>query len=186
MKFLGIVCSPREKGNTALLVQSVLDGAMECGAETEIFLCGNLKINPCRACNRCEKLGRCVQEDDMQHIYNSIPGTDVIIFGTPIYHDHVSAQAKAITDRLYAYEWKDTFPKKVKAIIIITYEWDNPNGYDNVLEWIKGTFKRYYGVETVATLKAFNTSRVSVDKRPDLINEAKMIGNNLASMKGKR
>jgi multimeric flavodoxin WrbA len=181
IKFLGIVCSPRIEGNTARLVESVLDGAKEKGAETRIFLCGNLRINPCRACNKCETVGRCAQEDDMQQIYDSIPGTDVIVFGTPIYHDHVSAQAKAVTDRLYAYEWKDAFPRGMKAVVIITYEWDNPNGYDNVLDWIKATFKRYYGVETFATLKACNTTKVPVAQRSDLIREAKEVGGNLAS-----
>ncbi|MGQ9515132.1 MAG: flavodoxin family protein [Thermoproteota archaeon] len=134
MKFLGIVCSPHSKGNTAHLVKSVLDGASKHGAETEMFTFENLKINPCRVCNRCETLGRCVEEDDMQKIYDALTKTDIMVFGTPIYHDHVSAQAKIITDRLYAYEWKNTFPKEMKAVIIITYEWDNPNGYDNVLE----------------------------------------------------
>lgn len=181
MKFFGIVCSPRVKGNTACLVESVLDGAREKGAEAEIFLCGSMNINPCRACNKCETLDRCAQDDDMQRVYDSIPGTDVIVFGTPIYHDNVSAQAKAIIDRLYAYEWKNAFPKKMKAVVIITYEWDNPNGYDNILEWIEVTFKRYYGVETVATLKACNTTKVPVSQRPDLIREAKKVGNNLAS-----
>ncbi|MBO3804064.1 MAG: flavodoxin family protein [Candidatus Brockarchaeota archaeon] len=180
MKFLGIVCSPRVKGNTALLVEAVLDGARKRGAETDIFYCGSLKINPCLACNKCETLGRCAQGDDMQGIYDSMRGTDVIAFGTPIYHDHVSAQAKAVTDRLYAYEWKDSFPKGAKAVIIITYEWDNPSGYDGVLEWIKGTFERYYGVETVATLKACNTTKMPVARRPDLLREAEDLGSKLA------
>jgi multimeric flavodoxin WrbA len=42
MKFLGIVSSPRRRGNTALLVEEVLFGAKNRGAEVEIFyvLCG--------------------------------------------------------------------------------------------------------------------------------------------------
>lgn len=86
-------------------------------------------------------------------------GTNVLVFGTPIYHDHVAAQAKIFIDRLYAYEWRDSFPKDAKAVVIITYEGDNPNGYDDVLEWIKGRFKRYYRIETIATLKAYDTTK---------------------------
>ena len=86
-------------------------------------------------------------------------GTNVLVFGTPIYHDHVVAQAKIFIDRLYAYEWRDSFPKDAKAVVIITYEWDNPNGYDDVLEWIKGRFKRHYRIETIATLKAYDTTK---------------------------
>jgi len=180
MKILGIVCSPRREGNTARLVEAVINGAKSRGSETEIFYFGDLKVNPCRACDSCELTGKCVQDDDMQLIYEALTGINVIVFGTPIYHDHVSAQAKIFIDRLYAYEWKDSFPKDVKAVVIITYEWDNPNGYDDVLEWIKGRFKRYYQIETVATLKAHGTTKTPVAQRPDLLREAQAIGEKLA------
>ncbi len=37
MKLLGIVCSPRKKGNTEVLVKLVLNSAEKSGAETEII-----------------------------------------------------------------------------------------------------------------------------------------------------
>lgn len=180
MKVLGIVCSPRKRGNTARMVEAVLDGARSRGAETEIFYLGELSVNPCRVCNTCESTGKCVQEDDMQPIYDAMDKTNAIVFGTPIYHDHVSAQSKIVIDRLYAYEWRDSFPKGVRAVIIITYEWDNPSGYDNVLEWITETFKRYYRVKTFAVLKAHGTSKTPVSSRPDLLRKARAIGGSLA------
>jgi len=158
------------------MVESVLSGASSQGAQTEIFYLGDLKVNPCNVCNSCETTGECVQKDDMQLIYDALKGTNIIVFGTPIYHDHVSAQAKILTDRLYAYEWKSSFPQGVKAVVIITYEWDNPNGYDNVVEWIKETFKRYYGIETIAVLRAYNTTKTPVAQRPESLREAKAIG----------
>jgi len=179
MKVLGIVCSPRKGGNTARLVESVLDGARMRGAETEIFNLGDLRLNPCRVCNDCESSGRCSQEDDMQRIYRAIDSANFMVLGTPIYHDHVSAQAKALTDRLYAYEWKDSFPRDMRAVVVVTYEWDNPTGYDKVVEWIEETLKRYYRVETVKVLKACNTSKIPVAQRPELLREARAIGEGL-------
>jgi len=179
MKVLGIVCSPRKGGNTARLVESVLDGARMRGAETEIFHLGDLRLNPCRVCNDCESSGRCSQEDDMQRIYRAIDSANFMVLGTPIYHDHVSAQAKALTDRLYAYEWKDSFPRDMRAVVVVTYEWDNPTGYDKVVEWIEETLKRYYRVETVKVLKACNTSKIPVAQRPELLREARAIGEGL-------
>jgi len=179
MKVLGVVCSPRRGGNTARLVEAVINGAKKHGCEAEIFYFGDLKVNPCRACDSCESTGRCVQDDDMQLLYDGLTGTNVLVFGTPIYHDHVAAQAKIFIDRLYAYEWRDSFPKDVKAVVI-TYEWDNPNGYDDVLEWIKGRFKRYYRIETIATLKAYGTTKRPVAQRPDLLREAQIIGEKIA------
>jgi multimeric flavodoxin WrbA len=151
---------------------------------TDIFYFANLSINPCHVCNACENLGRCAQEDDMQFIHEALMGSDVIVLGTPIYHDHVSAQAKIFTDRLYAYEWKDSLPKGMKAVIAITYEWDNPTGYDHVLEWIKVTLQRYYGIDTVATLKAHGTSKNPVGERPELLRAAQAMGADLAGMVG--
>jgi len=180
MRVLGIVCSPRKEGNTARLVEAVLDGARGRGAETDVFHFRNLRVNPCRVCNDCEATGKCSQEDDMQPIYEAINAADFMVLGTPIYHDHVSAQAKALTDRLYAYEWKDTFPKGMKAVVIVTYEWDNPTGYDKVVEWIEGTLKRYYRIETVKVLKACNTSKMPVAQRPELLMEARAIGEGLS------
>jgi multimeric flavodoxin WrbA len=38
MKILGIACSPREGGNTEILVREALQGAQEAGAETKLVL----------------------------------------------------------------------------------------------------------------------------------------------------
>ena len=175
MKVLGVVCSPCRGGNTARLVEAVIDGAKNRGCEAEIFYFGDLKVNSCRACDSCGLTGRCVQ-DDVQLLYDGLTNINVSVFGTPIYHDHVAAQAKIFIDRLNAYEWRDSFPRDVKAVVIITYEWDNPNGYDDVLERIKGRFKRYYRIETIATLKAYGTTKRPVAQRPDLLREAQIIG----------
>ena len=43
---LGIVASPRNSGNTAILVKKVLKGAEEKGYETDLKCLGDLKINP--------------------------------------------------------------------------------------------------------------------------------------------
>ncbi|MFB0523592.1 MAG: flavodoxin family protein [Candidatus Bathyarchaeia archaeon] len=174
MKFLGIVSSPRRRGNTALLVEEVLFGAKNRGAEVEIFYVGDLNINPWTEDDI---------EDDMKLIYRAVEGlreNDIIVFGAPVYHDHVSAQAKIVTDRFAFYEDEKSFPKGVKAVMVLTYEWDNPEGYDHVLDWLKQTFKRYYQVETVAALKAWNTTKKPVNQRPDLLRKAKDLGENLA------
>jgi len=162
------------------LVEAVLEGAKSRGAKTKIFYFGSLSINPCQACNSCKTEGRCILEDDMQQIYKAIDEADVLVFGTPIYYDHVSAQAKIFIDRLYAYSWKG-FPKGVKAVIIITYEWRRPDGYNNVLEWIEKRFMNYHKIQTVAKLKAPNTTRQPVAKRPDLLMKARTIGESLVN-----
>jgi multimeric flavodoxin WrbA len=69
-KILGIVGSPRKGGNTDLLVDEVLKGAKEIGAETEKINLYKLKINPCDHCNVCFKNtnGNCKYEDDFEEV----------------------------------------------------------------------------------------------------------------------
>lgn len=117
----------------------------------------------------------------MQLIFRSVETADAIVFGTPIYHDHVTAQAKIVTDRFAIYEDERKLPEGMKLVIVITYNWDNPNGYDHVIEWIKQTFKRYFGVETFAVLKGHGIRRKPVSERPELLKKAEEIGRELVS-----
>ena len=102
MKILGIVCSPRKKGNTEIVVCEALAGAAEKGADTELLCLGGLDINPCKACEECAKTGECTTQDDMKLIYAKLTAADGIIIGTPVYFWTVSAQTKLLIDRTYA------------------------------------------------------------------------------------
>jgi len=102
MKIIGIVCSPREGGNTEILVRHALESARETGAaETELIHLGNKHINPCKGCDACERTGKCCQKDDMQDIYGKLISAHGIIIGTPVYFWGVTAQAKTLMDRTY-------------------------------------------------------------------------------------
>ena len=118
MKILGIVCSPREGGNTEILVKEALQGAQEAGAETELVLVAGKEIGPCVACGGCIEDAVCKTEDDMQPIYKQLEQADGIIFGTPVYFINVSAQAKAIIDRTYAFLRKGKLRGKTAAAIV--------------------------------------------------------------------
>ena len=120
VRVLGIVCSPREKGNTEIMVREALSAASGLGAETELALVAGRTIAPCDACDGCRKTGDCRIEDDMQPIYEQMDRADAFIFGTPVYLLNVSAQAKIIMDRTYACLWtpKPRLARKVAAPIV--------------------------------------------------------------------
>jgi len=48
MKIVGFIGSPRKKGNTTTIVNEVLRGAQEAGAETKVFNLNQLSIRGCR------------------------------------------------------------------------------------------------------------------------------------------
>ena len=181
-RVLGIVAGPHNSGNTAKLVREVLRGASDKGHETEQKCLGDLDINPLIASTSDERFGVAGPEDDMESIYPSLEKMNVLVFGTPIYYDHVSARAKTFIDRLIHYsrdDMRERFPKNVEAVIIITYEWDNPEAYNSVVEWIKGRFEHYWKMSVVASLKAENTVKNPVVNRGDLLKKAYEIGENL-------
>ena len=101
MKVVGIVCSPRQGGNTEILVREALNAVQELGGETELITVSDKTISPCDGCLACGKKGACRINDDMQEIYKQMLLADGIILGTPVYFANVSAQAKAVMDRTY-------------------------------------------------------------------------------------
>lgn len=102
MKIIGFTASPHKTGNTAWVVNKILEGAEEGGAETEIWYSSELDIKACRGCLGCVQDSRCVVRDDMQKLYDSLRQADALVLGSPIYMGQMSAQAKTFTDRLFA------------------------------------------------------------------------------------
>jgi multimeric flavodoxin WrbA len=98
---LGIIGSPRRGGNTEILVDEVLAGAAEAGAATEKVTLSKLDIGPCRACDACGKLGKCIQQDDLPTLLEQMEQSQVWVLGTPVYYWGPTAQFKAFVDRWY-------------------------------------------------------------------------------------
>jgi multimeric flavodoxin WrbA len=99
---MGIMGSPRVKGNTDLLLDEALKGAESRQAEVEKIMVDNLKITPCREYYGCLKDGNCVIRDDMDGIYPKLTVADAIIIATPMFFYGPSAQVKALIDRCQA------------------------------------------------------------------------------------
>jgi multimeric flavodoxin WrbA len=86
MKILGICGSPR-KGNTEFLLRKALKAAREKGAETELILLREKRVEHCDGCSKCEKTGECHIRDDMQEIYNKLEDADAIVLASPNYYE---------------------------------------------------------------------------------------------------
>ncbi|MBR6203806.1 MAG: flavodoxin family protein [Candidatus Methanomethylophilaceae archaeon] len=123
-KVVAIVSSPRAKGNSAALVDSVIDGAM--GLSTNIIVLHslhNMLIHGCNACGACKTKGECVIEDEMSKVLNDIKDADGLVISTPVYFDGPCAQYKMLEDRLFSFMASDgsvTLPPGKKAVIVVT------------------------------------------------------------------
>jgi multimeric flavodoxin WrbA len=102
MKVLGIYGSPRKGGNTDQLLDKALEGARAAGAEVNTVYVRDLQMCGCIECGGCDKTGKCVVEDDMQRVYPLLEEADVIFLASPIFFYSVTAQVKALIDRVQA------------------------------------------------------------------------------------
>lgn len=156
VRILGIIGSPRKHGSTDLLVDKVLAGVTSVLSEarTDILYLNDLKILPCQACGNCKKTGRCAQNDDMKQVYAKINRADGIVLGAPIYIGYVSAQAKLLIDRMYAYLGKNhqsVLPPGKHMVLIITQGGPDIKFYLPVIKPLEGFF-RHLGIKVIHTL----------------------------------
>jgi len=120
MKILGISCSPRKKGNTVILLEETLRGAAEHGADIELFSVSGKDIRGCDGCYSCITKGECHIQDDMQPLYEKLIEADGIVFGSPVYIYGMTAQAKAIMDRIFALNQPGKrLANKVGGVIVV-------------------------------------------------------------------
>jgi len=99
MKACGIIGSPKKNGNVDLLVSQVLKGASSQGAKTHKIYVNDLNIRPCQSCGVDPYPKCCLFNDDMKLIYDALQSCDIIVLGSPVYFDTVSAQTKLMIDR---------------------------------------------------------------------------------------
>ena len=99
LKVLGISASPREGGNSDLLLREALAGAQDAGGDPEYLSLRGLSIAPCAECNACARTGLCRIQDDYQAAMAKMLEADRLIFATPVFFMAVSAQAKLLIDR---------------------------------------------------------------------------------------
>lgn len=103
MKVTVLVGSPRKGGNTEIMADEFIKGAEEVGHDVEKILLADKNIGGCKGCQYCfAHDGECVQKDDMTAILERLDETDCLVLASPIYWFNVTAQIKAVIDRLYA------------------------------------------------------------------------------------
>ena len=100
MKVLAINGSARKDGNTAILINTVLEELNKAGIETEMIqLAGNV-IEPCKACWACGGQGNCVHRNDsFREVFEKMKEADGILLGSPVYSANVSANMQALLER---------------------------------------------------------------------------------------
>lgn len=169
--------SPNINGNTAKLVNAILDGAAEKGAEKVIYNLTSLNIKGCDACFRCQESGCCAIDDDMQELYHEIQTADTIVLGSPVYMWQITAQTKLLIDRLTAF-LKPDFSSRLdnkKLILVFSQGSSDRDAFKPYFEYTAGILY-YLGFDVLETVIAAGTDKLEVSSRPRLLEKARDLG----------
>ena len=123
MKVIAFNGSARKDGNTAILLNTVLEEIGKEGIETELYQLAGKKIQGCIACYKCmkNKDKRCaVTKDIVNECIEKMIEADGILLGSPTYFADVSAGTRALIERTgYVARANDyMFKRKVGAGVI--------------------------------------------------------------------
>ena len=188
MKVLGISTSPRNKGNSDLLLRRALAGAESAGADAEYVRLSDYKIGPCIECNACYTTGECNVRDDYQVLLKKILDADRLVFATPMFFMSVCAQAKNLIDRgqcLWALKYvlkkeSPTVGRDRRAMVIAVGGSKSKKQFES----IRLTMKYY--LDVLDMNYAFNLfvsqvdDRGEIEKHPSALDHAYQLGAKLA------
>ena len=113
-KVIVISTSLRQGSNSDMLADKFAEGAKAAGHEVEKISLVGKNIQFCKGCLACQKLGRCVIDDDVNDMMVKVLKADVVAWATPIYYYEMSGQMKTLIDRMNAmypldYQFRDIY-----------------------------------------------------------------------------
>lgn len=99
---LGLLFSPRAGGNSDLLMDEFLKGALSTGANVKAIYVRDLDISGCMECGGCDESGECIIDDDMNALYPLLLSTKRLAVASPVFFYGPPSQGKAVIDRCQA------------------------------------------------------------------------------------
>jgi len=102
MRIVAIDGSPHgEKGNTALLLERFVAGAMEAGAEVQPASAYKMHVEPCCSRMVCwyRTPGVCIRKDDMTGLVDRMASADVWVLSTPVHLGGMSEGLVRVMER---------------------------------------------------------------------------------------
>ena len=115
-KVLILSGSPRKDGNSDILCNEFMRGAIESGNEVEKIRVAEKKIGFCTGCYACRNTGVCAINDDMDEVMQKLIDADVIVLASPVYFYSIDAQLKALIDRTVC-RWTEVKDKEFYYIM---------------------------------------------------------------------
>jgi multimeric flavodoxin WrbA len=123
MKAVAFCGSARKNGNTAFLLNTVLERLEAQGIATELVELAGRDISGCKACYGCfkNKDNRCVFDSDIvNEAVARMVEADIILLGSPTYFAGISPEIKALIDRcgMVGRANGDLYKRKLGAAVV--------------------------------------------------------------------
>ena len=172
-----LVGSVRKGGNTDLLARSFADGAGK-NNDVETVSVADVQVAPCRGCNACyaSEGNVCVQKDDMDAIYSKLAEADVLVIASPVYFYGISAQLKAVIDRLHA-PVRNTFRVRRLGLLLVGAA-ELPEMFDSIVRQYELVL-RFFDLESIGTVFARGVRDVGDIRGSPVLKEAYELGASL-------
>ncbi|MCU0600998.1 MAG: flavodoxin family protein [Desulfobacterales bacterium] len=137
MKVAAFNGSARKDGNTAIMLNAVLDELKAKKIDTELVELAGKKIHGCIACYKCfkNKDRLCAMKKDIANeCIEKMLSADGILLGSPTYFGDVSPEIKALIDRagLVSRANGDMFKRKIGAAVVVARRGGAIHAFDSM------------------------------------------------------
>lgn len=117
MKALLVNGSPHAHGCTYTALCEVKQTLEANGVAARLLHIGTQPVAGCIACGRCARTGRCVFDDKVNEVLETLDEYSAIVLGSPVYYASASGQVCAFADRLF-YAGGRRFAGKLGASVV--------------------------------------------------------------------
>lgn len=172
-----LVGSVRKEGNTELLANAFYEGAQQ-NNEVEIISVADYEVKPCIGCNSCfqREGNECFQKDDMSIIYEKLRKAEVIVIASPVYFYGISAQLKAVIDRLHT-PLRNKFATKKLGLLLVAAA-SSPSFFDPIKLQYQMILD-FFGLEDIGMVLVKGVKEKGDIKDNPALEEAFTLGKNI-------
>jgi multimeric flavodoxin WrbA len=186
MQILAINGSPRKMGNTSTILEGILEGSRDVGADTTHVRLDEINLKGCMGCLTCRKNpGFCKRKDEFSPYLEAMKTCDGLVVGCPIYMYHVSGQMKIFVDRIYSFYinredggYDSALPGGKRFAFVTSQGHPNPERFKRVIRWLGGMVGGL-GMETVGEIVHVNSQVKPAREDRELMELARQIGRKL-------
>ncbi|WP_271811397.1 flavodoxin family protein [Clostridium beijerinckii] len=176
---LVLIGSARVGGNSYLLSEAFIKGAIQSGHEVVKYEVGKKNIKGCIACDTCFIKGTpCSFDDDFNAIAPEIEKADVIVFATPLYWYTFPSNLKGVIDKLYSFIIGKKKINVKESVLIVCGEERDESAFDGIISTYKriNAYQQWTDVGTLVVPGVLNRGDVL---STNYIVQAEMMGRNI-------